>query len=199
MNYTNSRNIVYNPYAAINPRYLSEVALCWKENQLAGCTNFTPNTRINSYPSGVFHGQSGPGVRQIPLANKSRTLTPTQIGQNIALHVIENNLQDQLTNDLRGLASSESGVCTSLICEWLLTPLAEAMGESSSDLLCEGAVQGALVGIGLLCPECIPEEVLIEPIVTAICTGVGLAGEALGTCPILKQMNDGLGCSCPCE
>lgn len=59
-------DIVYNPWASIDPRYSSSVSFCWAGNQLSGCDNFTPNTKLDSYPAGVFHGNHGPGVRFIP-------------------------------------------------------------------------------------------------------------------------------------
>ena len=60
-----SKDIMYNPFAAVNPRHLSTAALCWSGNRLAVCNKFTPNDQINSYSSSVFHGQSGPGVTYI--------------------------------------------------------------------------------------------------------------------------------------
>jgi len=63
------KDIMYNPFAAVNPRYLSSAALCWSGNQLAVCNKFTPNAQINSYSSSAFHGQSGPGVTYIAPAS----------------------------------------------------------------------------------------------------------------------------------
>jgi len=71
MNYSNSSNIAYNPYSAINPHNLSDAALCYKGNPIQDCVHFTPNSNINQMPSGVFHGQNGPGVRSIQSANPS--------------------------------------------------------------------------------------------------------------------------------
>ena len=80
--YSNPLDIMFNPYAGTNTRHLSYVALCWKGNQLAGCDGFTPNTKINLYPSGVFHGHN---VRFIPpAAHEHFSATgraPTQAGR----------------------------------------------------------------------------------------------------------------------
>jgi hypothetical protein len=80
MNNSYPSQIVFNPYAAINPRHLSSLALCWEGNRLSGCNNFTPNAKINAYSSSVFHGQSGPGVRSIPMAtyHQQQLLPPQQ-------------------------------------------------------------------------------------------------------------------------
>jgi hypothetical protein len=58
----NSKNIVYNPYFGINPKHLSTCSLCWNDNQIASCVNFTPNTMIEKYSSNVYHGMHGNGV-----------------------------------------------------------------------------------------------------------------------------------------
>lgn len=67
-NYTSSSSIVYSPYVNETAAYLSDAALCVQNNQLAVCNGFTPNTKIQSYPSGVFRGSGPPGVRFIPPA-----------------------------------------------------------------------------------------------------------------------------------
>lgn len=74
----NPNSIVYNPYAAFNPRHLSSLALCWKGNSLAGCANFTPNTNIKTMSSNVYHGHSGSGVRFIPAANENAAAGETE-------------------------------------------------------------------------------------------------------------------------
>ena len=67
-----SKDIMYNPFAAVNPRHLSTAALCWSGNRLAVCNKFTPNDQINSYSSSVFHGQDGAGATYIaPVASRS--------------------------------------------------------------------------------------------------------------------------------
>ena len=48
----------YNALAGINPAYISDLSICLPGTQLTGCTNFTPNTIIDSYSSNAFHGQS---------------------------------------------------------------------------------------------------------------------------------------------
>jgi hypothetical protein len=60
---------MFDPYNSINPSYLSSSSQCYDGNNNASCINFTPNDIINKYSSNVFHGQKGPGVRYIPLAN----------------------------------------------------------------------------------------------------------------------------------
>jgi acid stress-induced BolA-like protein IbaG/YrbA len=60
---------MFDPYNSLNPSYLSTSAQCYDGNNNASCINFTPNDIINKYSSNVFHGQKGPGVRYIPLAN----------------------------------------------------------------------------------------------------------------------------------
>jgi len=64
-NYPSVNNIAYNPYSAINPHNLSDAALCYQGNPIQDCVHFTPNSRIQQMPSGVFHGQNGRGVRFI--------------------------------------------------------------------------------------------------------------------------------------
>ena len=61
----NPNNVMLNPYVGVDPRNLSTAALCWNNNQIATCVNFTPNTNINKYSSNVFHGHDGSGVRFI--------------------------------------------------------------------------------------------------------------------------------------
>jgi hypothetical protein len=78
MNNSYPSQIVFNPYAGINPRHLSSLALCREGNRLSGCNNFTPNAKINAYSSSVFHGQSGPGVRSIPMAAYHPQPAPTR-------------------------------------------------------------------------------------------------------------------------
>ena len=56
-NYPSVNNIAYNPYSAINPHNLSDAALCYRGNPIQDCVHFTPNSRIQQMPSGVFHGQ----------------------------------------------------------------------------------------------------------------------------------------------
>jgi len=86
-NYPSVNNIAYNPYSAINPHNLSDAALCYQGNPIQDCVHFTPNSRIQQMPSGVFHGQNGTGVRFIHSAmpSGSRTLVRNHVGDIIAL------------------------------------------------------------------------------------------------------------------
>jgi len=63
--------LFYNPYLGTNPNFLSSLAQCTpgRDPQLAGCKNFVPNSEIRNMSADVFHGQGGPGVRYIPMAN----------------------------------------------------------------------------------------------------------------------------------
>ena len=60
---------VYNPYEAINPSNLSDVALCYRDNPIQDCVHFTPAERIQGMSSSVFHGQHGKDIHFIRAAN----------------------------------------------------------------------------------------------------------------------------------
>lgn len=83
-----------------------------------------------------------------------------------------------------------------LLCEFLIKPLAPILIDTGSDAACELAATAFFIGVGGVCEECVPEEALLEPAITIICTGVGEGTAEFTEDEAEERLGQQLGCQC---